>query len=223
MLASTVATLQDNTTHGEDTFLVRDLEDHGFMDAVLDGVTGRGGAEASKSVREALEGLADISPEEVVKVLTEMNDEYYQAGGGRMLLTTASVALFRDGRLHVVSAGDSPVFLVRGESIQQLTGRRGGFLPVGAARAVGSHEKLDLVHNTATVEPGDRLILATDGVSDNMLAEELASAVRGAASPQEAAAQVEKTIAQRLESGMRPQRLGGRYRHDDRTAIFRFF
>jgi serine/threonine protein phosphatase PrpC len=94
---------------------------------------------------------------------------------------------------------------------------------VGAARAVGSHEKLDLVHNTATVEPGDRLILATDGVSDNMLAEELASAVRGAASPQEAAAQVEKTIAQRLESGMRPQRLGGRYRHDDRTAIFRFF
>ncbi|MSQ06381.1 MAG: protein serine/threonine phosphatase 2C family protein [Dehalococcoidia bacterium] len=223
MLASTVATLQDNTTHGEDTFLVRDLGNGGFLDAVLDGVTGHGGAEASKSLREALETLATASPEAVSRVLTEMNDEFFQVGGGRMLLSTASVALFVDGQLHVLSAGDSPVFLVRGGAIQQLTGRRGGFLPVGAARAVGSHAKLELIHNTINLEAGDRLLLATDGVSDNMLADELASTVEAAASPAAAAEQVERLIAERLEGGLRPQRLGGRYRHDDRTAIFRFF
>ena len=223
MLASTVATLQDNTTHGEDTFLVRDLGNHAFLDAVLDGVTGRAGAEASKSLCEALQTLAAPSPDAITQVLTEMNDEFFQAGGGRTLLSTASVALFLDGQLHVISAGDSPAFLVRGDSIQQLTGRRGGFLPVGAARAVGSHEKLDLTHHTVTVEPGDRLVLTTDGVSDNLLPDELASTVRAAATPTEAAAQVEQMIAERLEGGLRPQRLGGRYRHDDRTAIFRFF
>ncbi len=223
MLASTVATLQDNTTHGEDTFLVRDLGNHAFLDAVLDGVTGRGGAEASKSLREALETLPAASPEAISQVLTEMNDEFYQVGGGRMLLSTASVALFLDGELHVISAGDSPVYLVRGGSIQQLTGRRGGFLPVGAARAVGSHEKLELARNSIALQAGDRLLLTTDGVSDNMLPDELASAVGAAASPQEAAEQVEHLIAERLEGGLRPQRLGGRYRHDDRTAIFRFF
>jgi serine/threonine protein phosphatase PrpC len=223
MLASTVASLQDNSTHGEDTFLVRDLGDHAFLDAVLDGVTGHGGAEASKSAAEALNAAAATSADAVAQVLTEMNDEFFQVGGGRMLLTTASVALFRDGQLHVISAGDSPVFLVRGGSIQQLSGRRGGFLPVGAARAVGSHEKLELSRTTISVEPGDRLVLTTDGVSDNLLADELAGTVRAATSPEDAAAQVERLIAERLEGGNRPVRLGARFRHDDRTAIFRFF
>jgi serine/threonine protein phosphatase PrpC len=223
MLASTVATLQDNTTHGEDTFLVRDLGGGQFLDAVLDGVTGHGGKEASKSVSEALTTLAEGSAEAVAKVLAEMNDEFFQVGGGRMLLTTASVALFVNGQLHVVSAGDSPVYLVRGGAIRQITGRRGGFLPVGAARAVGSHQVLELTRATVEVQPGDRLVLATDGVSDNLLPEELAVTVSGAATPQAAAAEVERLIAERLEGGIRPVMLGGRYRHDDRTAVFRFF
>jgi hypothetical protein len=60
-------------------------------------------------------------------------------------------------------------------------------------------------------------------VSDNLLADELASTVQAATSPEDAAAQVERFIAERLEGGNRPVRLGARFRHDDRTAIFRFF
>ncbi|MEK7807284.1 MAG: hypothetical protein AAB528_06065, partial [Chloroflexota bacterium] len=54
MLASSVATLLDNSIHGEDNHLTRDLGNHTFLDAVMDGVTGHGGGEASRSLVEAL-------------------------------------------------------------------------------------------------------------------------------------------------------------------------
>ena len=48
MIASIYATYQDNSTHGEDSFLVKDLGGGNFLDVVLDGVTGHGGEEASQ-------------------------------------------------------------------------------------------------------------------------------------------------------------------------------
>ena len=51
MLESTVASFQDNSAHGEDNFLIRDLGNGNFFDAVMDGVTGHGGEEASQSVQ----------------------------------------------------------------------------------------------------------------------------------------------------------------------------
>ena len=37
MLASEVATLQDNSIHGEDSYLTRDLGGNAFLDVVMDG------------------------------------------------------------------------------------------------------------------------------------------------------------------------------------------
>ena len=54
MLTGSLAILHDNTSHGEDSYLTRDLGDGNFLDAVLDGVTGHGGDEASGSVADAL-------------------------------------------------------------------------------------------------------------------------------------------------------------------------
>ena len=73
MLGSTVATLQDNSAHGEDNFLIRDLGNNAFLDVVLDGVTGHGGEEASQSVADALTTGAVGSLEDVIKVLEEVN------------------------------------------------------------------------------------------------------------------------------------------------------
>jgi serine/threonine protein phosphatase PrpC len=75
----------------------------------------------------------------------------------------------------------------------------------------------------AQVEPGARLVLATDGLSDNIQREELGDLVRRATSPLEAAGNIEQTIAALLREGRVPAQLGGRFRHDDRTAIIRFF
>ena len=43
MVASTFSTLHDNSAHGEDNLLTRDLGTGEFLDVVMDGVTGHGG------------------------------------------------------------------------------------------------------------------------------------------------------------------------------------
>ena len=224
MLGSNVASFQDNSAHGEDSYLIRDLGNNSFLDAVMDGVTGHGGEEASQSVVEALNATALTSPDDVAQVLREMNEEFFQVGGGRFLLTTASVALYLGDKIHVLGAGDSPIFLVGPDSIQQLTGRVGGFLHVGVAKAIGAtNGPPSLVRAEVEPEPGSRLVLATDGVTDNVMASELADMVRAAATPEEAAEKVNALVEARLNEGQVPEQLGRRSRHDDRTAIFRFF
>jgi serine/threonine protein phosphatase PrpC len=224
MLASEVATLQDNSIHGDDSFLTRDLGGSAFLDVVMDGVTGCGGEEASRSVRDALAEVSVSSPDDILKMLERINAEFFQVGGGRYLLTTISAALYLNGRLDVISAGDSPVFLFRPGSTQQLAGRVGGFLRASAAKPIGSGPQLaSLTRVEAQVEPGARLVLATDGLSDNIQREELGELIRWATSPPEAAGNIDQTIAALLREGRVPAQLGGRFRHDDRTAIIRFF
>ena len=222
-LASVVATLYDNSTHGEDTYLVKDLGNGHFLDAVLDGVTGHGGAEASSSVAAALDAAPIAGPEEVVAALEEQNADFFQVGGGRFLLTTVSVALFLGGPLYIISAGDSPVFRLRGAEQRQLSGRIGGILRMGTAKAIGAGADLNLHRAEVDLQAGDRLITASDGVTDNVNPAELAELVRQAADPERAAAAVKSAIDDRLERGITPELLGGRFRHDDQTGIFRFF
>ena len=223
MLASTYATLQDNSTHGEDSFLVRDLGGGNYLDVVLDGVTGHGGGEASQGVAAALESASISSTEDLVAVLDEQNADFFQVGGGRFLLTTITLALALDGRVYVIHAGDSPLYHIQPASFQQLAGRIGGLLRPGANKVLGSSEELSLSSVEITVAEGDRLLLATDGISDNLPTAELVQAVRDATSPEEAASKIQSMVASSLEHGSVPQQLGGRYRHDDQTAILRFF
>ena len=221
--ASVVATLYDNSTHGEDSYLIRDLGNGHFLDAVMDGVTGHGGEEASRSVAAALEAANIASPEDVVAALEEQNDDFFQVGGGRFLLTTVSVALFLGGPLYIISAGDSPIFHIRGDDHRQLSGRIGGILRMGTAQAIGAGQNLVLQRSEVELQAGDRLITASDGVTDNVNAAELAEFIRQADTPEAASAAVKQAIDDRLERGITPELLGGRFRHDDQTGIFRFF
>ncbi len=222
-LASVVATLYDNSTHGEDSYLIRDLGNGLFLDAVMDGVTGHGGEEASQSVAQALEAASITSPDDIVAVLEEQNADFFQVGGGRFLLTTVSVALFLGGPLYIISAGDSPIFHIRGEECKQLSGRIGGILRMGTAKAIGAGEDLVLQRTEVALESGDRLVTASDGVTDNVNMAELAEFIRDAETPEAASTAIKQAIDDRLERGITPELLGGRFRHDDQTGIFRFF
>ena len=224
MLASTVTTMQDNSAHGEDSFLSKDLGGGEFLDVVMDGVTGHGGEQASTELKEALDGEELNGSEEVVKLLSEMNADFYSVGAGRFLLTTVSAVLGRGGKLQIISAGDSPVFLINKEGHRRLSGHAGGFLHVGVARAIGASEELGSPTQVeVTPSPGDRILLATDGITDNMTIEELAEVVRNASTPEEAAESIESTIKVRLKDGYVPETIGVRFRYDDRTGIIRFF
>lgn len=224
MVASTFSTLQDNSSHGEDNLLTRDLGNGDFLDVVMDGVTGHGGADASRELAEALEQSPTDSIDDIASTITNVNREFFDVGGGRFLLTTVSAALYRGGRLYVTAAGDSPIFLVTPDSHERLCGRLGGFLHVGVARAVGAAGELgQMVQKDVAVEPGVKLVLATDGVTDNMDVDELADVVRTSSTPDEATSRIEEIIAERLVEGRVPEKLGVRFRRDDRTAIIRFF
>ena len=223
MIPSTYATFQDNSSHGEDSFLVKDLGGGSFLDVVLDGVTGHGGGEASQGVAAALEAAAINSLEDVVAILEEMNEEFFQVGGGRFLLTTVSAALYQGEQVITVNAGDSPIYYVGPNEHQQMVGRVGGLLRPGGTKVIGGEEKLTLYRSELSVAPGDRLIIASDGVSDNLHIEELVDIVRNAATPEEAGEKAKTLIDLHLEQGLAPELMGARYRHDDQTAVIRFF
>jgi serine/threonine protein phosphatase PrpC len=95
---------------------------------------------------------------------------------------------------------------------------------VGVAKAIGASEQfVQPAQVEITPSPGDRLLLATDGITDNMTIEELAEVVRNADTPEAAASTIEDTIKERLQEGRVPETIGVRFRYDDRTAIIRFF
>jgi len=224
MLASAVITMQDNSAHGEDSFLTKDFGNGEFLDVVLDGVTGHGGEQASTELRDALDSGELNNAEDIVNLLGDINEDFFSVGSGRFLLTTVSAVLGRGDNVQVVSSGDSPVFLINKEGHQKLSGNAGGFLHVGVARAIGASAKLGApaqVEMTPSV--GDRLLLCTDGITDNMTIEELAEVVRNASTPEQASADIEATIKERLTEGRVPETIGVRFRYDDRTGIIRFF
>lgn len=224
MLTSTVAIFHDNAAHGEDNYLVRRLDDQTTLDAVMDGVTGRGGREASQDVVDALSGASLTSPKDIVAILEEINQRFYQISLGRFLLTTASVTLCVGDQLHVVSAGDSPVWLIRPDTVQLLSSDARGFVHAGITRALGMQKTLRQLHRAdVEIVPGDRLILATDGVTDNMTHDELVDIVRCAMSPDDAVERIQALLASRRAQGVLPEQLGSRFRNDDQTAILRFF
>ena len=153
----------------------------------------------------------------MVAVLEEVNRHLYQLGRGDFWLTTGTAALYLAGRLHVVSVGDSPIILVRPDSCQSLSsGLRG-------VRIGGSTQLTHIYRAEVALDPGDRVLLATDGVTDRIANHELLKILRQAASPEEATGQIRALMAAQQVSE-RPSALSGsRVRGDDWTAIVRFF
>jgi serine/threonine protein phosphatase PrpC len=224
MLTSTVAILHDNSAHGEDNYLVRPLRPHAWLDAVMDGVTGRGGRQASQEVRQALVTASLTSPAAVVTALEAVNRQLYQVSLGRFLLTTAAVALYLDGVLHVVSVGDSLVLLIRPHAVHRLSSPVRGVVQTGTARALGMRPTLSQLSQTSVdLTPDDRVILLTDGITANVTHDELVHLMRAAGSPDQVVAQLQTLLTARRSTGVLPEPLGGRFHHDDQTAIVRFF
>jgi serine/threonine protein phosphatase PrpC len=71
--------------------------------------------------------------------------------------------------------------------------------------------------------PGDRVVLATDGVTDNIAPGEVAEMVCRATSPDAAVACLRANITTRQAAEGFTAPLREPFRRDDRTAIVRFF
>jgi serine/threonine protein phosphatase PrpC len=217
-----VAVFQDNSYHGEDAYVTRELNRHSAIDAVFDGATGRGGADASGYAAKTLQEAAVDTVDGLTALLDLANQRLFQRGRGRFFLTTASVTLKTGSTLHVLNVGDSPVFLIRGHDIMPLTGTAQGATFLGIANALGRHERLSYKATSISLEAEDRLVLATDGLIDNIAPSELLALVDAASSPEQVVARLQQLL------GEKKQRDKGRidessgFRRDDATAIIRY-
>ncbi len=218
-----VASFNDNSAHGEDALVVRELSATSCLDAVLDGVTQCQGAYASDFTAQMLRDSPMASMDELSAALEQSNSTLFQGGVGRDLLTTASVALKMESTLHVVNVGDSPVYLVRGGTIEELSSIiQAGPLANLPNGAMGRREALSYKYRTVELRPGDRLVLATDGLLHNLAPEEIAAVVARSSTPEEAVSGLQALIDEKRAAHQGRPDTYGTFRDDDRTAVVRY-
>jgi protein phosphatase len=170
----------------EDSMLVR-----APLFVVADGMGGhRGGNVASAMATEKL-GEADLRGDGALRTLVdqikEANRIVLERGQAdrelRGMGTTVTAVLLDGEKAHVAHVGDSRAYLMRSGAFQQLTEdhtlvqrmvREGKLTPEQAVhhpqrsiitRALGVEEELPVDELTLTVQDGDRLLLATDGLT----------------------------------------------------------
>jgi protein phosphatase len=179
--------------HNEDRYLAAPP-----LLAVADGMGGAQAGEVAAGVAvEHLEGLGpEPSPHALRAAIVEANEairrmaaeDPERAGMG----TTVTAALLGDGgRLELMHVGDSRAYLLRAGELRQLTEdhsvvaelvRRGSIAPEEAevhpqrnviTRALGAEDGVEVDRTEVSLEPGDVIVLCTDGlcgyVSDEVI------------------------------------------------------
>jgi len=186
-------------SYNEDTFV--DRPDLGLW-AVADGAGGHEAGEvASGMIRDALVaiprnlGAGQLLAEARTRLQSVHQDLLEAAearGPNTMMASTVVVLMVRDAFFAVLWAGDSRVYLLRDGALSQLTRDHSlvqelvdnGELEADKAeahpranvitRAVGAGpEELALDKVTGAVQPGDRFLLCSDGLSKTLSAEEI--------------------------------------------------
>ena len=171
--------------HNEDRHLVRPP-----VIAVADGMGGAQAGEVAASMAvTALDGLsATPRPGDLRRAVERANRDIRAAAAGNtgragMGTTMTACMLGDDDRLYVVHVGDSRAYLIRDGDLRRLTDDhsvvaelvRGGALTEEQAdrhpqrnvitRALGASDKVSTDSFQVGVEPGDVVLLCTDGIS----------------------------------------------------------
>jgi protein phosphatase len=169
----------------EDTFLVD--SDHPLFDAILLVADGMGGHPEPKLASETAAGAAReflFDPDQWqrlldgdVRALPRLLAASVQHANEAVLAlgrqvgernppgTTLSAAVIADGRLHLAHAGDGSALLTRAGRLEVLAGgesRRAGNRPQSF---LGRADRVEMEEVTVSLQPGDRILLCTDGLT----------------------------------------------------------
>lgn len=157
----------------------------GGLFAVCDGVStaGRGKLAASLAC-DRLGQFGEPGSPPGVQGLQQLVSEidWELRGAGRGAYCTLALAWLRGADAHVLTVGDSPVFLLRRGRLRQA-----GMDDAGTQRALRAYLGMGprvsevLRHEHWTVEPGDVLLLMSDGILDALTEDALVE--RWAATP----------------------------------------
>lgn len=194
----------------EDRFVVVRSEDPrlGIVLCVADGMGGHpAGEDASAAVveivgrweevaREVLkaepDALGEALANRMAALLREAHEAILRIGETDTdkagLGTTGLVGLIHDGLLHVFHCGDSRAYILRGRTLEQITGDH--VVLEGGMRFLAAHlgmpEGLYLDRATVRLKVGDRILLCTDGLTDMVPPEAFGFALLEAETPAEA-------------------------------------
>ena len=170
----------------EDRWLARDYAGVTLI-AVADGVGGEAGGEIASAA--AIEGLAaSFSPPSFrdsartalgdavqhanAAVLAAAKDERFSRAA-----TTLVAAAIRGREAAVANLGDSRAYLVRGRTIRQLTTDHSGDQASSITRFLGDPRGVQPDIFVETLQPADRLVLCSDGLTRHVADPEIASAM----------------------------------------------
>jgi len=160
-----------------------------------------------RAVQVHLDAQGDPS-QAVMQALLEANQAILDAGqhqaAGRRMGTTAVLAVRQADQIYVAGLGDSRAYLIRGEQVEQLTIDhtvaeallRNGALTAEQARQSPYRHVLykflgcaDLSDSAEvrpfTPQPGDRLVLASDGLTNFVCPNDLRAGAARHSDPQE--------------------------------------
>jgi protein phosphatase len=170
----------------EDRWLARSYADVTLI-AVADGVGGEAGGDiASTAAIEALarafappslRGSARTALAEAVQrantaVLDAATDERFARAA-----TTLVAAAIRGREAAIANLGDSRAYLIRDGSVRQLTTDHSGDAPSSITRYLGDPRGVQPDIFVETLEPLDRIVLCSDGLTRHVGDDEIASAV----------------------------------------------
>jgi PPM family protein phosphatase len=209
--------------NNEDALLVGEGEDETLF-VVADGIGGFEAGEVASSL--AVDVLKDLPPDRPFKVaIGEANRRILAAGRGDEKLTgmgTTVVAIRfggtqREPVAEVAHVGDSRAYLMRGGEMKPITEdhslvaelvRSGDLTRDQAAehpqknlitRALGADEEVDVDTAVLPIEPNDRILLCSDGLSD-MVSETRISEIL-AASPDDPERTARSLLSAALDAG----------------------
>jgi len=221
-------TAQGVRSNNEDNFAV-DLTQRLFVVADGMGGQDRGEVASSMAVEiiprlvNARLAVRDSAEGALCRAMREANESIVEAGRtqpeGRRMGTTAVVALQHRDKVYVTNFGDSRAYLIRGEEVQQLTVDHSvaqalvltGALTKEEARHSPYQHVLHKflgcleLNGQAEVYPftpefGDRLLLATDGLTNHINEEDLKNGPRQFPDPQD---WIDHLVQKALERGSR--------------------
>jgi len=176
----------------EDRWLARERAGVTLL-AVADGVGGEAGGDVAStaaidalakgftppSFREsARSALGDAVQRANTAVLEASTDERF-----RRAATTLVAAAIRGREVAVANLGDSRAYLVRGATVRQITTDHRGDTASSITRYLGDPQGVQPDIFVEIVQPADRLVLCSDGLTRHVTDDEIASAVAGAPGP----------------------------------------
>lgn len=173
-------------THGDDAHLITRTGD-ACLAIVCDGVgSARAGAQAAQRVVKYMHNTFKRRPKawslcKTLAVAVEnINRILYREGMDDFerpeFLTTLSMVVVEGDQLCGVNVGDSPVYLLRDNTLIQLSRAHASDQPGMEhvlTQAIGAAESVSPYFFTETLLPGDRLLLCSDGLTAVLSMEEI--------------------------------------------------